>query len=337
VTRSQNYIGRSNWLTDDAFNGAIKYVRIYTTALTAAEVETNTDTYTLTYASTGADSGSPPAAQTGNGLVTLADNTGNMVKAGHTFYGWATTAGLLTPITGAFNLTANTTLHPVWVPPPSAPLISVSSASATSLSVAITAPTINAGSVNGYRIERSTNGSTWTLVSDAVAADATSHTITGLTMGTQYYVRVAAKYAGLLGAYGYNWEPIYEVTNPLRSGGAIQYRSGYGIQPGDTATTHASTNFTRVRYRMAARYGGNDNYVDANFSRTLGTKAAYSETFDSLAKLRVPTTIIGDPINASDNHFEIHANVADLNVESNVANVQNGAGLDGRLEIWPWD
>lgn len=116
VTRANNYIGRSNWGTDAAFNGAIKYVRIYTAALTQQDVTNNATTYTLTYSTTGFDSGTAPAAKTGNGLITLDGNTGNLAKAGHTFAGWATAANPSTVITGSYNLTADTTLQPVWTP-----------------------------------------------------------------------------------------------------------------------------------------------------------------------------------------------------------------------------
>ncbi len=337
VQRTTNFIGKSNWGNDAAFNGAIKYVRIYTSALDDSEVEDNYTTHTLTYADTDATSGTAPSSQTGNGLITLSVNTGNLTRVGYFFNGWTETQGGTTAITSPYNLTATTTLYPVWIPIPSAPIILVSRASSTSLSVAITAPAINASSVDGYRIERSTDGVTWTLVSDSVAADATSHTITGLITGTAYYVRVAAQYVDQLGAYGYNWQPIYEVTSPIRNNGAIVYADGFGIDDGDAATTYASTVFTRVRYRMAVTYGGTNNYVDADFSRTLGTKATYSETFDSLARARVPTTSNADPSTSDPNHFEIHANVSDLNVESNVSSVQNGKGSDGRLEIWPWN
>ena len=116
ITRTRNYIAKSNWVVDPAFNGSLKYVRIYTTALTPSEVADNATTYTLTYATSGADSGSAPAARTGNGLIGLDGNTGNMVKAGHSFGGWATSSGQSTAISGSYNLVANATLHPVWTP-----------------------------------------------------------------------------------------------------------------------------------------------------------------------------------------------------------------------------
>lgn len=114
VTRQYNYIGRSNWGSDITFNGAIKYVRIYTAAITAQEAANNATTYTLTYSTSGSASGTAPASKTGNGLVTLDGNTGSLTKVGHTFAGWSTSANQSTGTTGSYNLTANTTLYPAF-------------------------------------------------------------------------------------------------------------------------------------------------------------------------------------------------------------------------------
>ena len=116
VTRTNNYIGKSNWGVDRAFDGAIKYVRIYTEALSASDVTNNAATYTLTYSTTGSETGSAPSAKTGNGLITLDGNTGALTKAGHVFQGWATSANQSTAISGSYNLTANTTLYPAFLP-----------------------------------------------------------------------------------------------------------------------------------------------------------------------------------------------------------------------------
>lgn len=118
VNRTKNYIGKSNWISDPAFDGAIKYVRIYTEAISSTDVSNNSTTYTLSYATTGADSGTAPSSKTGNGLISLGGNTGSLTKARHTFAGWATSADQTTALTGSFNLAANTTLHPVWTPFP---------------------------------------------------------------------------------------------------------------------------------------------------------------------------------------------------------------------------
>ncbi|MFM1785073.1 MAG: hypothetical protein RLZZ108_97 [Actinomycetota bacterium] len=72
--------------------------------------------FTLTYDANGA-TGSVPAAQTGNGNVTLATNSGNLSLAGFTFKGWNTQAdGSGTHYnTGAtYNLAANVTLFAEW-------------------------------------------------------------------------------------------------------------------------------------------------------------------------------------------------------------------------------
>lgn len=116
VLRTNNYIGKSNWGVDRAFDGAIKYVRIYTEALSASDVTNNAATYTLTYSTSGADTGTAPSAKTGNGLITLDGNTGTLVKAGHVFQGWATSANQATAISGSYNLIANTTLYPAFLP-----------------------------------------------------------------------------------------------------------------------------------------------------------------------------------------------------------------------------
>lgn len=116
VTRTKNYIGRSNWSVDAAFDGAIKYVRFYTGTLTPTDVQSNATTYTLTYATTGSETGTAPTAKNGNGLVTLDGNTGTLTKTGHTFQGWAASPGQTTAITGSYNLTSNSTLYPAFAP-----------------------------------------------------------------------------------------------------------------------------------------------------------------------------------------------------------------------------
>ena len=114
IQRTNNYIARSNWGVDAAFDGAIKYVRIYTAAITAAEAANNAASYSLTYSTTGSTSGSVPASRTGNGLITLDGNTGSLAKTGYTFAGWSTSANQSSGTTGSFNLTANTTLYPAF-------------------------------------------------------------------------------------------------------------------------------------------------------------------------------------------------------------------------------
>jgi hypothetical protein len=78
-------------------------------------VTNSVSTYTITYNGNSADSGTAPANQTGNGSVTLASNSGNLVKSGFTFGGW--TIGGQTYSAGAsYNLAANVTATAIWTP-----------------------------------------------------------------------------------------------------------------------------------------------------------------------------------------------------------------------------
>jgi titin len=64
-------------------------------------------------------------------------------------------------------------------------------------------PTSDGGfSLTGYQVERSITGTGgWTTIASTVAADATTYTASGLTDGTRYYFRVAARNAHSLGVY----------------------------------------------------------------------------------------------------------------------------------------
>ncbi|MBP6043507.1 MAG: InlB B-repeat-containing protein [Rhodoluna sp.] len=218
-----------------------------------------------------------------------------------------------------------------------APVISsITSPAGNQLTVNFTAPTNpSALSISNYQVEYSTNGSSWTVASSTVASNATSYTITGLTPSTAYYVRIAANSGGL-GSYGYDWKKIYSTSTQTRDGNQqIVYDSGFGLGGSDAAVTYANANYSRIRYLMKATYSGVNNYVDANFSKSMSNVATSSESFTTSANLdylRVPTS---DNNNA--NRFEIQGDVTDLTVLSNVANVENGSEYSGRLEIWPWN
>jgi hypothetical protein len=55
------------------------------------------------------------------------------------------------------------------------------------------APASNGGAnITAYRVQRSTNGTTWTTVTSTASASTRTFTVTGLTNGTQYQFRVAA-------------------------------------------------------------------------------------------------------------------------------------------------
>ena len=73
--------------------------------------------YTITYLGNGNSGGSAPAPTTGTGLVTLATNSGVLVKSGSTFGGWNTAAdgsGTAHAVGSNYTLIADITLYAIW-------------------------------------------------------------------------------------------------------------------------------------------------------------------------------------------------------------------------------
>ncbi|MEY4159125.1 MAG: hypothetical protein RL743_1620, partial [Actinomycetota bacterium] len=104
----------------------------------------------------------------------------------------------------ASGVTADSTLSvsvSITAAAPAAPTALVVTPGVRALEVSWTAPTwIGGSAVTGYRIEHSTNGSTWTTASDN-ASTTTSLRIASLADATAYYVRVAAKNANGTSTY----------------------------------------------------------------------------------------------------------------------------------------
>ena len=75
--------------------------------------------FKVTYNGNGNSGGAVPAQTIGSGVVTLATNTGSLVKSGSTFGGWNTKAngsGIPYAVGSSYNLIADITLYAVWVP-----------------------------------------------------------------------------------------------------------------------------------------------------------------------------------------------------------------------------
>ena len=73
--------------------------------------------YTITYNGNGFSSGAVPSPTVGSGLVTLATNSGSLIKSGFTFGGWNTAIdGSGTPyaVGSPYTLNANITLFATW-------------------------------------------------------------------------------------------------------------------------------------------------------------------------------------------------------------------------------
>ena len=298
------------------------------------------NTNTVVWDSNGGSSVANSSFTTGGTLSKPTDPT----KTDKIFGGWSTSetsnqgdiANRITSWPYSPSETSGFTLYAIWLSV--APPQSVSATSANqALLVQWTAPSTAATDVpTAYQVEWSTTGKatgTWNVSSSSIAASATSHTVTGLTNDTNYYVRVTALYNGAKGAYGYPWTKLYEVIEESRTQpGAIVYANGFGLTDG-AASTYSSAQFSRVRYRMQANYGGQLNYADVDFDRVMNPKNnSYSEDLDSVARLQVPTHV-----SSQGGVFEIQGDVSDMTVQSNVEIVDLGVGVTGRLEIWPWN
>ena len=216
---------------------------------------------------------------------------------------------------------------------PSAPQNITQSSNTTGVTLNWSAPASVGGGVTSYRIEYSTNGTSWTLA-DAVASTTFSYTVGGLSPSTTYYFRVAAYATNTRGANGYPWTKIYGTTAKSRNAsGLVDYEAGYGLAAGDTSTTVSGT-FTRVRYRLDTTINSSTKFADVDFEKwvrgSADTATANSAWDPTIASLRIPTIY-------SPSAYTVHANVTDLNVYSDNSAVSNGYGMTGRLEIWPWN
>ncbi|GAA3812955.1 fibronectin type III domain-containing protein [Cellulomonas soli] len=130
----------------------------------------------------------------------------------------ATVTGLAPGSTTWFRVAASaSTTVGAWSTPlavgtaaaPSAPnALAVTATSATTATLTWAAPSVSAGFVERYVVQRSTDGLTWKTVPRAEPS-ATTATLTGLSPATGYLVRVAAAGEGVTGS----WAPSVPLTS----------------------------------------------------------------------------------------------------------------------------
>ena len=247
-------------------------------------------------------------------------------------------AGLLIASVFASLLTA---LSPVAIAAggfASAPLDVATTAIAGGIRVTWSTPADIDNGITGYRIESSSSGNsgTWSLAT-TVASNIRSHDLLGLSQ-VATYIRIAATTNAGTGTYGYPWTKIYGTTAMNRdASGNIVYESGFGLGAGSASNTHSAANFSRVRYRMDATISGTASYAETDFYKWVRgstSQATTATAWDpSVTSLMIPTT-------NSPNQYVIQANVTDLNIFSDsafVIDTVGSTGINGRLEIWPWD
>ncbi len=217
-----------------------------------------------------------------------------------------------------------------------APTNIVATAGSALITVTWGAPLYPGDGVNTYSVDYSTDGSNWTNSSNSIVSTARTYTISGLTPGTPYYIRMSAINGAGSSPYGYPWTKLYSTSTSSRdSSNAIAYDAGGGLGGSDTASVLASASFTRVKYHLQADYNSITNYADADMAKWISgtvpnpTYGIFTSQGATISNLRIPDLTTG-------NSFIVDTNVADLTVVSSLSTL-NVSQKIGRLEIWPWD
>lgn len=113
VTRTANFLGRSNWTGDQDLEGSIRYIRMYNTALTSTQAQENAVTsYAVTYDEQGGSSVADGTFTQGGSLTFPTNPT----KSGYTFVGWftASTGGVQKTASQVSADNASVTLYARW-------------------------------------------------------------------------------------------------------------------------------------------------------------------------------------------------------------------------------
>jgi uncharacterized repeat protein (TIGR02543 family) len=138
VSRPSNFLGRSNFVADNDFEGSIRYIRLYDQSLTPAQATQNTSS-TVTFFPNGGTGTMASQSRTSSGTLTL--NT--FARPGFSFSGWNTDQnGNGTPyIDGAtYSFASNLMLYAQWTQ--SSTTTVASTTTAANVVPTTTAPTV---------------------------------------------------------------------------------------------------------------------------------------------------------------------------------------------------
>lgn len=330
VARTGNYLGRSNW-PDADFEGSIKYLRIYSTALTPTEVKNNAvTTYAVTYDEHGGSVVPDGTFKSGGTLTYPTDPT----KSGYTFLGWFAAASGGTARTSSAVATdnASVTLHAQW----SANTYNVSYDEHGGSTVADgsytfgntlafpTSPTRSGYSFNGW-FAAASGGSALTAASvSAGTSDVTLHaqwtalptqTLTWAPTNTTVQTNQSPITPSNLATTNGNGTITYSVVNAGATGcsvnsttGVITF-SGVGncvVRASASATTSYADGFTDVTYAVTSTSPAlslnlalNTGDVVANSRIDYGASGLMSNTAWTLVLRSTPQTIASGTYNGS--------------------------------------
>jgi titin len=162
---------------------------------------------------------------------------------------------------------------------PNAPVISSVTAGNTQVTVVWSTPASNGSTITDYLIKYSLSADgTYTTFADGVST-ATSATVTGLTNGTAYYFKVAAKNSVGTGSYSAASAdatptmPTLTISYAAGSGSGTAPVSPVSVLSGSTFTTPANT-YSRTGYTFAGWSDGSATYAAAATYPSSGTVAS---------------------------------------------------------------
>jgi uncharacterized repeat protein (TIGR02543 family) len=162
---------------------------------------------------------------------------------------------------------------------PNAPVISSVTAGNARVTVVWSTPASNGSTITDYLISYSTSaGGIYTTFADGFST-ATSATVTGLTNGTTYYFKVAAKNSVGTGSYSAASAdatptmPTLTISYAAGSGSGTAPVSPVSVLSGSTFTTPTNT-YTRTGYTFAGWSDGSTTYAAAATYPSSGTVAS---------------------------------------------------------------
>jgi gliding motility-associated-like protein len=293
---------------DNNFNGNLDEVRVWNTARTAQQIQTNIGQELV-----GNESGlaayynfnQGTAGGTNTGITTLNNLTAT-----------ANMSGTLTNIDRSG--TASNFVKGVWPVIISQPTATTTACSGVNVSLTVSA----AGPQLSYQwyTNNSASNTGGTAITGATSA---TYTYTTTTLGSNYFYAVVTgacsqtvtSTVSTVDVNATNWTKIYETTNPSRDGsGEIVYTAGFGKTGG--AASSYNGNFNRIRYRLENNVAGTLRWAEVSFD---------AWTNVTLADLQIPDLV---------NNLVVQRNVSNIEVSSNMPGVHTGNFSTGRLELW---
>ncbi len=182
ASHTYNYIGRSHWTGDAELNGGIRWIKVYNTALSTAQIADEL-TGTVTFNANGG-SGSMSSPQSSSSTTAL--NANGFNRAGYTFTGWNTKgdgSGTNYANSAYYSFSDDIMLYAKWSLNAVTPTITGTAAVGQTLTATPGASSAT-GVTSAYQWQRSSDGNNWTNISGETG---TSYTVT--TADTNKFLR----------------------------------------------------------------------------------------------------------------------------------------------------